>query len=108
MSLPAPFDRFQPGQSVILVLQDMDTRTLRLLSDLFGYYEDLSSYRDNAIRVKIHETHIEYLGWDTPANYCRSTHFRSLPMLTAMDFLDFQSPPITPVEDLSDLLGGGF
>lgn len=108
MSLPYPFDCFQPGQQVILVLRDMDTHTLRLLSDLFEYGKNLSSYRDNAIRVKIHETHIEYLGWDTTANYCLNTHFRSLPMLTAMDFLDFQSPPITPVDDLSDLLGGGF
>ena len=106
MSLPYPLDCFRPSQQVILVLQDMDTRTLRLLSDLFEYGKDLSFYRDDAIRIRIRETHIEYLGWDTPANY--STHFRGTPMLTVKDFLDFRSPPLTPVTDFSDLLGGGF
>ena len=96
MSLPYPFDCFQPGQQVILVLRDMDTHTLRLLSDLFEYGKNLSFYRDNAIRVKIHETNIEYLGWDTTANYCLNTHFRSLPMLTAMDFWISSRRPSRP------------
>ena len=107
MSLPAPFDRFRLGSQILIHLGSMPDELAQTVMDLCHISSNTIRKR-NVIRAKVLADSLRCLGWASLPFYQGSETYRGFPMITVLDFEPEAENPVGPIDDLSDLLGGGF